>query len=61
MTFLLKLSETLKEVYRNVNNLSLLASVFLLQWGRSRGALWPLSQTRMPRLGTAGWALMPAA
>ena len=31
-TFLLKLSETLKEVYCNVNNLSLVAIVFLLQW-----------------------------
>ena len=55
MTFLLKLSETLKEVYCNVNNLSLLASVFLLQWGRSRGVRSGLC-LRPARPGWAQWA-----
>lgn len=69
MTFLLKLSETLKEVYCNVNNLSLVASVFLLHEGKSRGVhsglclrstrpgldtvVWPLGRLSEPGLGSA--------
>lgn len=44
----LKLSETLKEVYCNVNNLSLAASVFLILAGAGC-PLWPLPRTHMPR------------
>lgn len=49
MTFLSKLSETLKEVYCNVNNLSLVASVFLIPV--EAGVCWP---GRGPH--TQGWA-----
>lgn len=53
-TFLLKLSETLKEVYCNVNNLSLVAIVFLLQWDKSWGLLSGLC-LRPTRPGGARW------
>lgn len=67
MTFLLKFPETLKEVYCNVNNLPLVASVFLTQWGESGGLCSGLCpRPACPGLGTVVWgpgcplALAPA-
>ena len=51
-TFLLKLSETLKGVYCNVNNLSLVAIVFLLQGDKS----WGLHPGLCLRPTCPGWA-----